>query len=205
MRKLTLVCAALLCLSGAVAAQNDSPAPAASEPIISGSPAPAGGALGAPGRMSGVGSPWQVSGGFSYQRFNIGGNNSNLYGFQSSVARYIGDSMFGIEGATSVTFGYLNPTNRMNFLFYGGGLRAAKRSGTVQPWAHFLFGGSYLRTNQGVGPSSFNGFGLEAGAGVDIKFHSHFAWRVEGDYLGTRINSVWQPNVNIGAGLVVNF
>jgi hypothetical protein len=194
MRKLALLCAGLLCLSGAVAAQNEPSTPHSSAP-----------ASGSPAGMTTASNPWQVAGNFAYQRFNIGNNNSNLYGFQSSVARYIGDSDFGIEGGASVTFGYLSPHVREQMIFYGGGLHIGKRHGFIQPWAHILVGGAHIRTSQGIGSPNFNGFALEPGAGVDFAFRYHFAFRVEGDYIGSHIGGVWQPTAAAGAGFVVNF
>jgi hypothetical protein len=142
---------------------------------------------------------------FSYQRFDIGNNNNNLYGIQSSVTRFIGDSKFGVEGTVAATFGFLNPKDREQVVFYGGGLHVGKRTGKVQPWVHAIAGAAHDRFNQTAGPATYNGFGFMAGGGVDIGLRPHLALRVEGDFLGTHFGGVWQKTINAGGGIVVNF
>jgi hypothetical protein len=197
MRKLVFVCAALLCFSGVVAAQNDSSA--AAPPSV-----PAAGSSAGPTGSN----PWQVDGNFVYQRFNINTNNANFYGVQSSVVRFVGNSGFGVEGGTSVTFGWLNQSKNIfqKMIFYGGGVHFQKRTGMIQPWAHVLVGGTYVRLSQ-TSPASptYNAFGIEGGGGVDFALSPHFAFRVEGDYVGTYLNSAWQPTVAGAGGLVINF
>ncbi len=196
MRKFTLICAAILCLCGPLAAQNDTTTPASSSPAASQGPRRGfGDEAGA----------WQVGANFVYQRYDIGGTNSNLYGIHSSVARFIHDGSFGVEGAVSATFGYLVPGDREQLVFYGGGVKYQMRGHKIQPWAHVLVGGAHMRLNQMIGPASFNGFGLMAGGGADVRFRSHISWRFEGDYFTTLINTVWQKNISVGAGIVVTF
>lgn len=142
---------------------------------------------------------------FTYQRFDMGHDNSNLYGIQSTVARFIGDGMFAAEGTVTVNFGYIVPGDREHFTFYGGGLRVQKRGGKFQPWAHVLAGGTHIRLNQFIGPASFNGFGLMAGGGVDIQWKSHISWRVEADFLPTHVSGAWQKTISTGGGIVISF
>jgi opacity protein-like surface antigen len=201
MRKLLVLCAATLCLSGAVLAQNDPTAPVAATQPMS---VTLSGGQGARPAMGGD-NPWQVGMIYLYQRFDISNNNNNMMGFQSSVARYFGDSMFGIEAATSASWGKISPLVKENNVFYGGGLRVAPRGRRLTPWVHGLFGGEHVRFSQGGGISIFNGFAFEAGGGVDWKLTHRFALRVQVDYLGTRLGGVWQKTINAGGGLVVSF
>jgi hypothetical protein len=195
MRKIITLCAAMLCFAGAAAAQNDTTA------TVADSPAPAA----ASKMSSSSGYPWQVGTNFAYQRFDIGGASSNLYGIHTTVNRWLNDGMFGIEGAVTATFGRVSPTNRQQILFYGGGIHVGSRSGKFQPWAHFDFGGAHERFNQHIGPAAFNGFGLLGGGGVDIQWKSHIAWRVQADYFGTRFNGLWQKSVSTGVGILFDF
>jgi hypothetical protein len=195
MRKIMVLCAAMLCFAGAAAAQNDTTA------TLAAAPAPAA----ASKMSSGSDYPWQVGMNFTYQRFDIGGGNSNLYGVQTAVTRWLGDSWFGIEGTVTTTFGRLNPTNREQQTFYGGGAHVGSRSGKLKPWAHFDVGGAHERFNQHVGPAAFNGFGLMGGGGVDIQWKSHIAFRFQGDYFGTRYNGFWQKSISTGAGILFDF
>jgi opacity protein-like surface antigen len=202
MRKLLVLCAAILCLSGAVLAQNDPTAPAASTQPMSVT------LSGGQGRHRSMGSddfPWQVGMNFLYQRYDLSGNNDGLMGFQSSVAKYLGDSMFGIEASASATWGKITPLIKENVVFYGGGVRIAPRGRRLTPWFHALFGGEHVRISQGIGPASFNGFAFQVGGGVDWKFSSRMAFRVQVDYLGPRISGVWQNTINVGGGIVVSF
>jgi hypothetical protein len=196
MRKLTLLCVAILCVAGTVGAQTNTTAAVATGTAD----APQTGGYGGD-----VGYPWQVGMNFAYERFDIGHNNNNLYGVQTDVTRFIGDSMFGVEGAVSATFGKLVATDREQVAFYGGGVHIGKRTGKIQPWGHVVVGGAHDRFNQTVGNPSFNGFGMLAGGGVDYQLKSHLALRMEGDFLGTRFGGVWQKSISVGGGLVINF
>jgi hypothetical protein len=195
MRKIMMLCAAMLCFAGVAAAQNDTTATLAADP------APA-----AASKMSSSSAyPWQVGTNFTYQRFDIGKGNANLYGVHTSVARWLGDSWFGLEGAVTASFGRATPTVREQLVFYGGGAKVGKRTGKYQPWAHFLVGGAHDRFNQGIGPAAFNTFGIMGGGGVDIQWRSHIAWRAQVDYLGTHFGGVWQKSVTVGGGIVFDF
>ncbi len=142
--------------------------------------------------------------GYLYQRFDIGGNDTNLNGVQASVSYFLND-YFAIEGATSATFGNFSSITAEHVVFYGGGGRLQLRGRRLQPWVHALVGGGYSRFTQGVGPASFNGLGIEAGGGIDYKFSPHAAIRVQTDYLGTRFSGAWQTTLNVGAGVVFDF
>jgi hypothetical protein len=198
MRKIILSCAAILCFAGAAAAQNTTTATVSADPA-----APA--ATPAASRTSSNDYPWQVGTNFTYQRFDIGKGNANLYGIQTSVTRWISDSPIGIEGAVTANFGRFSPTVREQVVFYGGGIKVGKREGKYQPWAHLLFGGAHDRFNQGVGPASFNTWGLLAGGGVDIQWRSHIAWRGQVDFLGSHFGGVFQKTVSVGGGIVFDF
>jgi hypothetical protein len=195
MRKIIMLSAAMLCFAGAAAAQNNTTATVAADP------APA-----AASKMSSSSDyPWQVGTNFTYQRFDVGGSNSNLYGIHTTVNRWLGDGMFGIEGDVTATFGRLIPTRREQQVFYGGGVHIGKRSGKIQPWAHVIAGGAHERFNQGGGISAFNGFGIMAGGGADVQWRSHIAFRFQADFLATRYSGVWQKSISTGVGILFDF
>jgi hypothetical protein len=201
MRKIIVLSAAVLIFAGIAAAQENTTATVATVTTDSAS-APAA----ASSRFSTEnGYPWQVGANFTYQRFDIGGGNSNLYGIHTTVTRWIGDSWFGIEGTASASFGTLNPIRKEQVVFYGGGAHVGKRTGRFQPWGHFLAGGAHDRFTQAVGPASFNALAIMGGGGVDIQWRSHIAWRVQADYLGTRFGSVWQKSITTGVGILFDF
>jgi hypothetical protein len=194
MRKIMLILVAMLCVSGAVAAQDNTTATLVADPA----PATAS-------RMSSSSYPWQVGMNFTYQRFDMGKGNANLYGIQTSVTRWISDSQVGIEGTVTATFGRFSPLVREQVVFYGGGIKVGKREGKYQPWAHLLAGGAHDRFNQGVGPPAFNTWGFLGGGGVDLQWRSHIAWRAQVDFLGTHFGGVFQKTINVGGGIVFDF
>jgi hypothetical protein len=201
MRKIIALCAAALIFAGIAAAQDNTTATVATVSADS-TPAPA---AASPKMNSEIGYPWQVGANFTYQRFDIGGGNTNLYGIHTSVTRWLGDSMFGIEGTATAAFGNFSPGRKEQTVFYGGGAHIGKRSGKFQPWAHILVGGAHDRFSQGIGTPSFNALAIMGGGGVDIQWRSHIAFRVQADFLGTRFGSVWQKSITTGAGVVFDF
>jgi hypothetical protein len=194
MRKIIVLGAAMLCFAGVAAAQNDTTA------TVTADSAPA-----ASTRSTDIGYPWQVGANFTYQRFDVGKGNTNLYGVHSTVTRWLGDNWYGIEGDVTASFGNFTPTVREQVVFYGGGVHVGKRSGKFQPWGHVLAGGVHDRFSQGGGQSIFNTFGIMAGGGVDIQWRSHIAWRVQADYLGSHVGGVWQNSVTTGVGILFDF
>jgi hypothetical protein len=198
MRKIIVLCAASLIFVGIAAAQDNTTATVATD-------ADPASAAASHKFSSDSGYPWQVGANFTYQRFDIGGGNSNLYGIHSTVTRWIGDSWFGIEGTASASFGDLNPLRKEQVVFYGGGAHVGKRTGRFQPWAHFLAGGAHDRFTQADNPASFNALAIMGGGGLDIQWRPHIAFRVQADYLGTRFGSVWQKSVTTGVGILFDF
>jgi opacity protein-like surface antigen len=201
MRKFVVLCVAVLCLSGAVLAQNDPTAPVATTQPMS--VTLSGGQGGH--RGGGDGGNWQVGMNYTYQRYDISGNNNGLQGFHTTVSKYLGDSNWGLEGAVSASWGAINPLTKEHLVFYGGGLRISARDRRVQPWVHALVGGAHVRLTQAIGPAAFNGFAFEVGGGLDWRLSGHWALRMQVDYLATRIGGAWQHGINAGAGLVVSF
>jgi hypothetical protein len=193
MRKWIVFCMASLCLAGTAVAQNTPSAPAPN------APAPSGASQGYSDD-----SKWLIGISYAYQRFDISGKSANLNGVQTSVARFT-NNYFALEGGVTATFGDLTPTVREQLAFYGGGARIQSRGHKTEPWLHVLFGGVHTRVTQGVGPASFSGFGIMAGGGVDYKFSSHMALRVQGDFLASHVNALWQNTANVGAGIVFGF
>jgi hypothetical protein len=197
MRKLGLLCTAMLCLAGTAAAQNNTTATVAT------GTGDAAQTAGAP--STDVTFPWQAGMNFAYMRHDISSDNNNLYGIQSSVTRFFGSGMFGIEGSATATFGDFSPKIAQRLATYEGGLHVAKRYGKLQPWGHVLAGGAHERISQGDGPASFNGFSLIGGGGVDIQLRPRLAWRVQGDFLATHLGGAWQETIIAGTGLIISF
>jgi hypothetical protein len=203
MRKLIVLCAALICLASAAVAQDQ---PGNSPTAAPSTAAPAPAAAPRPKTMSaGLDTRWQMSVGYQYFRFRAGTLSKGLNGFGASVT-YFKNDWFGIEGNVAGLFGSLTPTFKEKFAFYGGGVHlGARHMEKFQPWAHVLFGGTHLAVTQTVGPSSFNGFGVVTGGGVDVMFKPNLGLRVNGDFVGSHMGGAWQKNFQFGVGIVLNF
>lgn len=202
MRKLVILCAALLCVA-ALATAQDQPGSAASPASAESAAAPA--AAPHPSALSSGMARWQVAVSYEYFRLRAAGATTNLNGFNTSVT-YFANDWFGIEADGAGVFGSLTPTFKEKLAFYGGGPHLAFRhSAKYQPWVHALFGGGHLSTTQTVGPSSFNGVAIITGGGFDVMMSPRLGWRAQADYAGTRFAGVWQKNFQIKAGIVLNF
>jgi hypothetical protein len=195
MRRLTVFCIAALCLAGIANAQNTTSAPPPSAPA----PAPPGAA-----KSYSEDTKWLIGASYVYQRFDIGGNSTNMNGMQGSFARFLNE-YFAVEGGVTATFGTVNPSIAQHLLFYGGGGRIQVRGRRLQPWAHALVGGVYSRFTQSIGTATYNGFGIMAGGGVDYKIQPRLAVRVQGDFLASYLSTFWQKTASVGGGIVFNF
>ncbi|MGB8771368.1 MAG: hypothetical protein WCC92_17250 [Candidatus Korobacteraceae bacterium] len=86
-----------------------------------------------------------------------------------------------------------------NLFTYMFGPQIKKHSGTVQPFAEFLFGAAHTNAYSTIlidegkiaqGSGNNNGFAMALGGGIDLRVNRHFAIRpVEVDYLLTRFSA----------------
>ncbi len=207
MHKALVLLGAMLCLAATAAAQDSpgdtsSSAPALGTSLSLFAPAPTPASR--PSR-SGVfaNSSWQLGFGYSYVRFNkfIFGKSVSLNGINTSIAYYFNDWV-AIEGEAAPTFGSTGGVGS-KFLFYGGGVRIADRSGRrFEPWAHAIFGGARFFPKTAA---SVDSIAYEAGGGVDWRFSPQFSLRAQGDWVGTRLLQATQNSLKIAAGVVINF
>ena len=85
------------------------------------------------------------------------------------------------------------------------GPRVSYSAGRYTPFAHALFGFSH-QTNTGGGTSASDlAYSNGAGGGLDYKLVKSVAWRVEGDWIRTRLFGVRQTDFRISTGLVFRF
>lgn len=146
---------------------------------------------------------WQVGFGYGFVRISkdFFGKSLSMNGINASLAYFLDDS-FAIEGETTPTFGHSNGV-AANFLFYGGGLRVARRKGgRVEPWLHVLVGGARFAPPTVPGTNSI---AYEAGGGVDWRAYPQLSFRVQGDWIGTRLFNTTQNNIKTAAGIVIHF
>jgi hypothetical protein len=210
MRKLLLLCGAVLLSSVAAVAQSDvstitSPSPAAAAPA-------------APQVSRTDLTDWQVSIGYQFTRFTmpsqkIGirsqqGFTVNDNGLDVSFTRYL-ISWAGLEANAAAGFGSGSSKNvpDAKSIFVGGGPHFALRGhGRLEPWVHTLVGLEHFRfTQTAVAYGSNNSVAFVGGGGVDLHLNVRTAVRVQADYLGTDLFKMGQNNWDAGAAVVFNF
>ncbi len=95
------------------------------------------------------------------------------------------------------------------FLF---GPEVAYRNRKVQLFGHGLFGANHTAVVWNIGSDNNptligrTHFALGAGAGLDVNFKEHLAYRVfQADYIPTLVNGRWEKNYRVSTGIVVRF
>lgn len=200
MRKLSVLCAALFCLSLTASAQDSTAAfdasNTASEPAAPSSLIPADR------------EPWQLGVGFQYMHFDVLGQEFHDLGYQADVTRYF-NNWFGVEGTVVGGFGHTGPNSSIvakSFFIGGGPHLSLYHSSHIEPWIHALGGWERFRFTQSatLGVNSHAAFW--AGGGVDYRIGGgRIAWRVQGDYIGMNFGPKIGTNYAFGTGLVLNF
>ena len=207
MRKGLALWSAMLFLATTAAAQDapgdawsSAPAPGSSFSLLAPASAPAARSS-RPGPFERY--SWQLGFGYSFVRFNqaFTGQSVSLNGINTSIAHYFNDWM-AIEGEAAPTFGSTGGVGS-KFLFYGAGVRIADRSGgRIEPWAHAILGGARFFPRAASGTDSV---AYEVGGGVDWRTTQQFSFRMQGDWLGTRLFNTTQNSLKIAGGFVFNF
>jgi hypothetical protein len=200
MRKLSVLCAALFCLSLTASAQDSTAAfdasSSASEPAAPASLIPADR------------EPWQLGVGFQYLHFNVLGQTFHNFGYQADITRYL-NNWFGVEGTAIAGFGHTDANSSIDAksFFIGGGPHISVYNSThLEPWVHVIAGWERFRFTQGSSFGSNSHAAFLAGGGLDYKIAGgRLYWRVQGDYLGTNVGSGLSKNYLFGTGLVLNF
>jgi len=201
MRKLTILCAALFCLSLTASAQDSPAAFDSASPASEPAAAPAS-------LLSMDRDPWQIGAGFQYLHFNVLGIQFHDLGYKVDVTRYM-NNWFGLEGTAIAGFGHADgaPSIDTKSFFIGGGPHiTVYNTRHFEPWVHALVGWEFLRITQSatIGSNSHSAF--YAGGGVDYKIaSSRLSWRIQGDYIGTNFGPKLTANYSFGTGLVLNF
>jgi opacity protein-like surface antigen len=145
----------------------------------------------------------QVSLGYTFVRFyEVPGMTANANGVDLS-GQYFLRSWIAADAEILGTFGTVSGVS--SHLVMGGvGPRLRwPSSGAIQLWAHGLAGFAYFSPRTPYG--STTAFGYELGGGVDFAPSGRFAYRVEGDALGSQFFSTYQLSPKISAAIVYKF
>jgi hypothetical protein len=98
---------------------------------------------------------------------------------------------------------------KTNLHTYLLGPRAAVSVGNITPFAHALFGLAYQSVSREAFISNVGqrdgAFAFDLGGGIDFRLIRFVAWRVQGDYLQTRIFDAKQKDPRVSTGIVLRF
>lgn len=200
MRKFTLFATFLLGASiGATGQEDYTGGLSFHTPSVSGSPraATAGFAT----------TPWQLAVGYQYSRLNLRGafNPFITNGLNVSVTRYFGRAL-GIEVEAGSGFGTVAPgDSAVSFFLSAGPHISYRRHSRFEPWVHGLAGPEHFNFGRALFPAKTTAVAWIAGGGLDYRFESGFALRLQGDYLGSHFGGAYQRNLQVVGTVVWNF
>jgi hypothetical protein len=148
---------------------------------------------------------FQAYAGYTFVRvYAFPAREVNRNGVDVSVSYFFRKGLLGVEGAVTGAFGSIGGESS-DFAFYGGGprVRVGGPRG-LEFWAHGLVGDAHFGPR--ISGYTQDGLTYEVGGGVDIKAKwRRFAYRLEGDMIGSRLYSTTQYSPKISAGIVYKF
>ncbi len=147
---------------------------------------------------------WEVSGGYSYLRANLGGSNFHLNGATASgtenlnswiggrveIAAYHGNEAGNTVSAETVTYGPV-----FSYRHFRG----------ITPFAHVQLGAIHASQGYlGISETAIK-FAAVAGGGVDLRVSRIASVRLQADYLMSRFLGLNQNNLTGTVGVVFRF
>lgn len=146
---------------------------------------------------------WQLALGFAFERFRSSVFDASAVGVNTDLAYYLSES-WALEANVSSVFAPVVASNaHVKIATYGGGVKYGFRRSHIEPWGHALFGGTHVFPQTSLGGK--NGLAIQAGGGVDYRWHPRLALRGEADYVPTNVWGQWQHNFQIIAAIVFHF
>jgi hypothetical protein len=146
----------------------------------------------------------EVSVGYTFLRFyEVPGVTENANGGYASAVYYL-KPWIGAEGEFFAAFGTLSGYSSHVLLGAVGPRLRWPSLGRLELWGHALVGVANLSPQAPYGKST--AFGYEAGGGVDVRAGGgRWAYRLEGDAVGTQFFGTYQIGPKISAGIVYKF
>jgi hypothetical protein len=149
---------------------------------------------------------WQLSVGYAFVRFRSTPFDSSLNGMNTTVVKYFNE-WFAAEGTVTAAFAGVpsgfGPKRDARYVFYGGGVRIKQPLKRFEPWGHVVVGGIHMQPQTAAGGRST--FAFELGGGVDWRWRTGLAWRVQGDWVRSQLYQESQNNFQIATGIVFIF
>jgi len=213
-RTLALFGIFLLCAASHAAAQStpgtaqDQGSPQQGQPQLTSVGSPNGVPYPLPAQHAGLAAgQWQIAESYQYNRISFRGALApfSTSGFNSAVTRFVG-RYWGVEGDLGAGFGSPAMGASASSIFVGAGPRLSFRGRShFEPFGHALAGVQHFNFGGMNFPMNSTSVAWIGGGGLDYRFDSGIALRVQVDYLGSHFGNAFQRNVQIVTGIVWNF
>lgn len=146
---------------------------------------------------------WDISGGYSYLKADLGGSSFHLNGGTASLTEYL-NHWFGGRVEVDAYQGSVSGTNVSAQTFTYGPVFTYRRFDKLTPFVNVQLGAIHASQGYlGISTSAFR-FAMTSGGGVDVNISRKVGIRLQGDYLMTRFLGLRQDNIQGSVGLVVH-
>ncbi len=147
---------------------------------------------------------WDISGGFSYLKADLGSSSFNLLGATGSATENL-NSWFGGRVEVSAYHGAeAGSTVSAQTVTYGP-VFSYRKFKMVTPFANLQLGAIHASQGYlGISQSAIK-FAMLGGGGADVRINKMASIRVQADYLMTRFLGLGQNNIQGSVGLVFRF
>jgi hypothetical protein len=144
---------------------------------------------------------WDVYGGYTFVRANLGGTSFNLNGGGVAATQNLND-WFGGRVEFNALGGTVDGTNVALQTITYGPVFTYRKFNRLAPFAHLQLGAVHADAGYlGISEGAFK-FAMSGGGGVDYALNDKIAVRLQGDYLMTRFLNMRQDNIQLTVGLV---
>ena len=145
---------------------------------------------------------WEIYGGYTFVRANLGGTSFNLNGGGAAADQNLND-WFGGRVEFNAFGGTVEGENVAVQTITYGPVFSYRKFDRLTPFAHLQLGAVHANAGfLGISQPAFK-FALSGGGGAEYALNERVAIRVQGDYLMTRFLNARQDNIQVTAGLVV--
>ena len=147
---------------------------------------------------------WEISGGYTYLKADLGKSNFNLNGATASATQNV-NSWFGGRLEISAYHGTESGATVSAQTFTYGPVFSYRRFRTINPYAHVQIGAIHASQGYlGISQSAIK-FAMVGGGGVDVQISRMASVRLQADYMMSRFLSLNQNNLQGTIGLVLRF
>jgi len=147
---------------------------------------------------------WEISGGYTYLKADLGGSNFSLNGASASATQNL-NSWFGGRVEVSGYHGKESGATVSAQTVTYGPVFSYRRFKTINPYAHVQLGAIHASTGYlGISQSAIK-FAMVGGGGVDVQINKMASVRLQADYMMSRFLGLNQNNLQGTVGLVFRF